>query len=206
MLTSGIVLLLACAAFVAYDAVTFRQQLAENVSVLADVVGNHCAAAIDFDDPQAAGQTLAVLRAKPNIVSACVYSRDGRVFATYQRDTNAMFVPPAMQTAGQEFTGDQLLLFRPIEQKRVMTGVIFVASDLNELSARLARYLDIVGLVLLATLLVALPLSSRFQRLVSDPILQLARVARDGGAGQELFAARGQTRQRRNRRVGGRVQ
>ena len=32
MLTSGIVLLLACAAFVAYDAVTFRPQLAENLS------------------------------------------------------------------------------------------------------------------------------------------------------------------------------
>ena len=109
MLTSGIVLLLASAAFVAYDAVTFRRELVGNVSVLADAVGNNCAAAIDFDDPEAAGQMLAALHTKANIVSACVYSSDGQVFATYQRDTNAVFVPPAMQTAGQEFTGRKTL-------------------------------------------------------------------------------------------------
>ena len=178
MLTSGIVLLLACAAFVAYDTITFRRELAGNVSVLADAVGNNCAAAIDFNDPETAGQMLDALRAKPNMVSACVYSRDGQVLATYQRDTNAVFVPPAMQTAGEEFNGGQLLVFRPINQKGVMTGVIFVASDLKDLSARLMRRLAIAGAVFVLTLLVALPLSSRFQRLVSDPILQLARVAR----------------------------
>ena len=100
------------------------------------------------------------------------------MFAVYQRDSGAAFVPPAMQTAGQEFTGNQLHLFRPIRQKGELTGVIFVASDLNELSAVLKNYLGIVGVVFLATLLVALLLSRRLEQLVSDPILQLARVAR----------------------------
>ncbi len=59
-----------------------------------------------------------------------------------------------------------------------MTGMIFVASDLNALPERLLRYLGIVGLVFLASVLVALLLSSQLQRLVSDPILHLAQVAR----------------------------
>ena len=178
MLTSSVVLLLACAAFVTYDTVTFRRRLVESVSVLADVIGKNCAAAIDFNDAKAAGETLEALRANENIVSACVYSRDGRIFAVYQRDPAQAFDPPTRGAAAQEFTGDQLHLFRPINQRGEMTGAIFVASDLKDLSARLLRYLCIVGVVFVVALLVAFMLSSRLQRLVSEPILQLARVAR----------------------------
>ena len=178
MLTSSVALLLACAAFVTYDAVTFRRQLVEDVAVLADVIGNNCAAAIDFNDPKTAADTLAALRVNNHVVFACVYSLDGQVFAVYQRDRRAALVPPAMSVTGQIFTSDELHLFRPIKQRGELTGMIFVASDLKDLSARLMRYLGIVGGVFLASLLVALALSSRLQRVISDPILHLTQVAR----------------------------
>jgi two-component system cell cycle sensor histidine kinase/response regulator CckA len=178
LLTSVIVLILACAAFVTYDTLNFRRELAERVTVLTDVVGNNCAAAIDFNDAQAAGEMLNALQANPDIVSACVYSKAGQVIATYQRDPGTGFVPPPLQTSGQEFAGDELRLFRPISQKRELIGMIFVASDLNELTARLTRYMGIAGIVFLTSLLVALILSRWLQQLVSNPILQLARVAR----------------------------
>jgi hypothetical protein len=50
VLTNSIVLLLAWAAFVTYDTVTFRRKLVESVSIMADVIGDNCAAAIDFND------------------------------------------------------------------------------------------------------------------------------------------------------------
>jgi len=177
MLTSSVALLIACAAFITYDTVTFRRELGERVTILADAVGNNCAAAIDFNDPKTAAETLAALHADDNIVSACVYSRDGQAFAVYQRDGNSKFVPPAVQPAGQQFTRDELHVFRIIKQGGVMTGTIFVASDLKDLSARLMNYAGILGMVFLTSLLVALALSSRLQRLVSDPILHLAQVA-----------------------------
>jgi PAS domain S-box-containing protein len=178
MLTSSVALLLAGAAFIAYDTVTFRRELVGSVSVLAEAIGNNCAAAIDFNDPKTAEDTLAALHANGNIVSACVYSRDGQVFAVYQREGASPFLPPAMRGASQEFMGDELHLFRPVMQRGEVVGAIFVASDLKDLSSRLMRYLGIVGLVLLASFLAALALSSRLQRLVSDPILNLAQVAR----------------------------
>jgi len=178
MLTSSIVLFLACSTFVTYDAATFRRQLVESVSVLANAVGNNCAAAIDFKDSSVAQETLSALRENDNIVSACVYSRDGHVFAVYQRDGASQVAPAMMPGAGQEFTGDQLHLFRPIRQQGEVVGSIYVASDLRAFSTRLMRYIGIAGMVLMVSLLVALGLSSRLQRLVSDPILQLARVAR----------------------------
>jgi signal transduction histidine kinase len=180
-LTSSVVLLLACAAFVTYDTVTFRLQLVENDSVLAEAIGNNCAAAIDFNDPKAAEETLAALHAKESIVAACVYAAGGQLFARYQRDRATPFVAPVVREPGQQFTRDQLHLFRAIRQQGVVVGTIFVASDLKDVWSRLMRYLAIVGLVLLSSLLVAFALSSRLQRLVSDPILHLAQVARSVG-------------------------
>jgi signal transduction histidine kinase len=177
-LTSSVVLLLACAAFVAYDTVTFRRELVESVSVLAEAIGNNCAAAIDFNDPKTAEETLAAMHANGSIISACVYSRNGKVFAAYQRDASSPFVSPRQRDTGEEFSGGELHLFRPIQQQGVVVGTIFVASDLKAISSRLMRYMDIVGLVLVASLLVAFVLSSQLQRLLSDPILRLAQVAR----------------------------
>ncbi len=178
MLTSSAALLLACAAFIAYDTMTFRRELSERIAVLANAIGNNCAAAIDFKDLKTAEETLAALHADANIVSACVYSRDGQVFAAYQRNSASPFVPPIMRDAGQEFTSDQLHVFRPIKQQGEVVGTIFVASDLKGISSRLIRYVGIVGLVLLASLLLAFILSSQLQRLVSNPILHLAQIAR----------------------------
>jgi PAS domain S-box-containing protein len=178
MLTSSVALLLACAGFIAYDSITFLRQLSERVTILADAIGHNCAAAIDFDDPKAAQETLAALSADGNIVWACIYARDGGVFAVYQREAAASFVPPPVPPAGRVFTRSELHLVRDIRQGGVMTGMIFVASDLKGLTSRLTRYAVIVGVVFLTSSLAALLLSNQLQRLVSVPILHLAQVAR----------------------------
>jgi signal transduction histidine kinase len=179
MLTSSIVLLLACAAFVTYDVVTFRRQLIQNVSVLAEAIGNNCAAAIDFTDPKTANETLSALAADPEIIGACIYTKGGTVFATYDRENDdIIFTPPALHTNGHTFARHRLILSRPIAYKGEPVGVVYLESDMRALSTRLWRYAGIVGLVFLASLLVALALSIQLQRLVSDPILHLAQVAR----------------------------
>jgi two-component system NtrC family sensor kinase len=179
MLTSSIVLLLACAAFVSYDVVTFRRQLVQNVSVLAEAIGNNCAAPIDFNDPKTAGETLSALQADPEIIGACVYTKEGEVFATYDRaNDDIIFTPPALRTEGHAFEQGRLILSRPIAYKGEAVGVVYLESDMRALSSRLWRYAGIVGLVFLVSLFVALGLSIQLQRLISDPILDLAQLAR----------------------------
>jgi HAMP domain-containing protein len=179
MLTSSAVLLLACAAFVTYDVFTFRRELVESASSLAEVVGNNTTAAIDFNDPTAAEKTLAALRGEPNIVRAHVHTLDGRTFATYSREgTRAPPEVPRSLGAQHVFTAQHLHLFRPIAQGGEQVGTIELVVTLDELENRLWRYAGIAGLVLAASLLAAFGLSNQLQKLVSDPILQLAQVAR----------------------------
>src|SRR5688572_8473313 len=81
MMITGIALLLSSAALVTYYSVSYRRDLAEDITVLADAIGNNCAAAIDFNDPKTAAETLDALRANPDVIAACVYTRSGEVFA-----------------------------------------------------------------------------------------------------------------------------
>ncbi len=179
MLTASVALALACSAFIALEVIRFRGQLADRVTTLADVLGENCTAAIEFVSPSDAVETLASIRAEPNIVAATVFDGNGLTFATYLRQTNGPpFVPPPRE-GDRVFLKDGLLhVFRPIEQRKERVGTIYLASDLAELRRRLALYLGVGGLVFIGSLAAAFGLSSRLQRLVSEPILQLAGVAR----------------------------
>jgi PAS domain S-box-containing protein len=178
MLISTVALILACAIFVAFDVINFRKDLVKKVSVLAEAIGNNCTATMQYNDPKTAEDTLSALRAEPGIVSACIYDRKGSVFAVYTRQGATVIKPPPLQAAGHEFKDDSLYLFHPITQQGETIGTIFVASDLTDLHERLARYPAIVCGMLAVALLVVLILSNRLQRVISDPILHLAQVAR----------------------------
>ncbi len=179
MLTAAAGLLLACGAFTLLEVVRFRSQLAERVTTLADVLGNNCTAAIEFGGPNDAEGTLASIRAEPNIVAAAVFDGEGRIFAVYRsQPAGAAFISPRLQRDGAEFEGGLLHVYRPIQQKGERVGTIYLASELAELPRRLALYAGVGVLVFLGSLAAAFGLSSRLQRLVSEPLLQLAGVAR----------------------------
>ena len=178
-LTSGLGLLVACAAFMTYDVLSFRARMVDDLQALAEIIGDNSTAALAFNDPRAADVVLSALRAKPNIVDAYLYTPSGRIFARYQGpDAAAGLMPPPPEGAGHRFEGAHLLLFRTTFLKGDPVGTVCLRSDLREMSARLGRFGAAVALVLLASILFVLGLSSRLQSVVSRPIVDLAETAR----------------------------
>src|ERR1700712_3625920 len=95
MLTTTVALLLACAAFTAYEVIKFRHEMVRDLATLSDIVDHNSFAALDFNDPKNAVETLAALAAQPNIIGACIFTPDGKVFATYDRPgDNIVFQAP----------------------------------------------------------------------------------------------------------------
>src|SRR5436190_12392064 len=76
LLTSSIVLLLACAAFVIYDQITFRRSMIDDLDTLAEIIGENSRGALSFGVPKAGKEVLAALKARPHIVAAGLY-KDG---------------------------------------------------------------------------------------------------------------------------------
>src|SRR5207302_1265217 len=181
ILVSGAALLISCAAFVAYDLVSFRDAMVHNLSIQAQIAGSNSVSALLFDDPQTAESTLSELKAAPNIVSAGIYTPQGRPFAMYQRDgagENLELPPiPSGQIEAHWFKDGQLVVVRTIVFQEKPAATVFIHSDLQEMSHRLKRYAGIAALVLFASLIAALLVASVFQRAVAEPIVHLATIA-----------------------------
>ena len=178
MLTSSVALLLACLVLAIYDAISFRQALTRNLSTLAQIIGSNSTAALTFNDANAAREILAGLSAERHIVSACIYTRNGVVFAKYLRgDPSAQFTPPMVQPEGAHSQRSRSTWFHHVTLDGEPLGIVYLESDGTELYDRIERFTGIVLLVLLGSSLVAWFLSRRLQRIISDPILQLARTA-----------------------------
>src|SRR5262249_30327287 len=178
MLTSSVALLLAGIAFGTYELIMFRRAMTSHLLTLAEMIGANSTAALAFNDQSAARETLTALSAEPHIVSATIYTRDGRAFAKYFRaDMSQDLSPSTSREDGHHFEQDYLVLFRRIVLDGERVGTVYIQSDLQELQARLQLYAGIVVAVLVASSCVAFMLSSKLQGVISEPILHLAQIA-----------------------------
>jgi signal transduction histidine kinase len=176
MLTTIAALVISSLAFLGYEFVRYRASLVRNVTSLADIVGANTTAALAFKDPQSAGETLKGLAAESHIVFARIFAADGSAFAGYSRN-RAQEQPPLPGQDGHHFTLRNLDLVQAIHLEGKRIGTIYLRSSLREMYRRLLEYAGIFAFVMFASSALAFLLSSRLQRFVSDPILQLAKVA-----------------------------
>ena len=178
LFTSGCALLVAGAAIVANDIVSLRNSMRRELSILADVLGNHSTAALVFGVRETAEDTLSALRSQPHIAQACLYDSKGRPFARYTRPGEKIRAPARPDTDGERFEDSHLVVYRPVILDNKRVGTMYLLSDLNEMNRRLRWYALVVVLVLLVALLVMFTLSLHLQRVISRPILALVGTAK----------------------------
>jgi PAS domain S-box-containing protein len=176
MLTASCALVLACIAFAAADFVSSRESLQNDLSTLASIIGSNSEAALMFADRETGVQTLSALHAKPSVVAACIYTASGQPFAEY-RTTPRPLHPATAPPAGIRFRHRRLEVTQNIVLNDETIGRLFIAADARDLIARMKRYGLVALTILVASLLVALALSSRLQRILAMPILDLATLA-----------------------------
>ncbi len=176
--TCTIVLMLACVALAVFEIFSFRQTLVRDLTVLADVLSRNTRAALAFQDEDAAQKTLLALESEPQVVAACLYTDQGTVFASYTPDGKPARWPVHPSADGHRFDQNGLSLFRPVVLNEKHIGTIYLRADRQGMYNRLRLSLAIGAAVLLGSILIALGISERLQRPISEPILALAKTAR----------------------------
>ena len=177
MATTGGALLVAGAALVYFDLARFRSEMTSDLTTLADIVAENSNGALTFHDQADAADVLGALRLQDSIAAAALYDVHGRLFASYAPRPGTPF-PPRPGRDGARLEADGVVVFRPVWQGDERIGSVYLRSDLDELFSRIRAQAISVGAVFFAAAVLALLLSSRLQRLVSRPILSLARTAR----------------------------
>jgi two-component system sensor histidine kinase/response regulator len=172
-------LLFASAAVLAYDQLAIRSEMRNDLSVLAEIFGVNSTAALTFGDQRAAEELLGGLRAKRHVVAAFIYDSLGKVFAAYRRGDISKSSPvPAVGPDASWFEYQRLKVAQTIRLNDQAIGSIYFESDLGELYASLRRFAWIMLAILLGTASLALLVSERLQRIISEPIANIARVAK----------------------------
>ncbi len=176
--TSSIAILLAGLAIAALQWRSASDSTQSDLTTLAQVMAANSTAAISFNDVIAAEENLRALRARPNVILACLFSGSMdslRSFAEYRARASAPDCSTALLNAERrrgELRGQAL-----VEHDQETLGRLLIIESDAALWAALRSNALTLSVTMLACLLVALLLSSLMQRLIASPILALAETA-----------------------------
>src|SRR5690606_16025059 len=107
LLTSGVVVILTLATFLAYEFFTHRKTAISELSSSGYTGASKRTAAVAVDMPQEAAEILAALRAESQIVLAGLYDEEGNVFSGYPEGA-ADQLPPFNTEQGYALKGAYL--------------------------------------------------------------------------------------------------
>jgi signal transduction histidine kinase len=186
VLASGIALAVAGVGFMAYDLTRVRQEMVDDISLLGSTISYHCRAPLSFDDRKAARETLQALEIHSPIRLACIFGEGDLPFACYRpQGSGAAGEVARPSLEGIFFEEDALIFAGPIVLGDRQIGRVYLESDLREIRERRAAYFAFTALLLLASFGGAVLFASRLQRIISDPIIELAETARAISEGRD---------------------
>jgi signal transduction histidine kinase/DNA-binding response OmpR family regulator len=162
---------------VAYDVLTFKRDMVESTRLIAQVVGEYSVSDLVFYDREAATETLGKLATLPAIEYACLFDRNGERFSIFGDEPD-----PADQEIRLEesvrFADGALHMVRPVVYRGENHGTLYLRASTHGLEAKILRHVAIVvaGMAMLVCL--SLLLAFRLQRIISQPVLDLAALSR----------------------------
>ena len=178
LLTTLVALVISLGTIVVYDLRAYHRNLVADISTQAELLGHMSSAALAFDDERLALENLNLMRIRPRVTAGALYKADGSLFASYRANERVGALPAKVGKEGVSIAGSSVELFKPIVDNGELLGTVYLRAD-YELSGRTADYLAIALGVTVLALLVALLLLRRLDFVITQPILDIADVARE---------------------------
>jgi signal transduction histidine kinase/ActR/RegA family two-component response regulator len=169
-------LLAASLAMLLFDLRAFQRYWTDDLMTQADIMARVTAPALAFNDNETARQNLAVLRVRPQILAAAIYTSGGARFASYEVAPGQRF-PAGPERSGYRIEGGEVVVFRNIVENGEMVGTVYLRSRYGLLE-RLRSYGAILGAVMLCALAIAALVASRLQAAITRPLESVTDVAR----------------------------
>jgi len=180
MVTTVIALLFAGVAFIVWEQNSTRRTMTQDLSIQAEMIAENCKAALSFNDANDAEELLKSLHVKSSIVFGGIYNKNGDMFASYHNDNCYESHPARLDQNGYDSQNNKLLtVFQPIILEGETVGTVCLQSDWKPLYVMLRHNTNIIMAVLLFAAVAAYFISSKLQKIISGPILNLANIAKN---------------------------
>ncbi len=184
LVTMSLALLLASVVAILFDRQAARDNLEQEVNVLARVIAQRSTAALTFGDRHLALENLNTLAGKNTVVNACIYDDGGVLFAEYLRKGNTthpcnkspdLAIPgfSGRYFSGQYFTGHYGILLDGAD-----IGSVYIKVSLEDINAHMVNYVISVLLIFLVVGTLAFLLAMKLQKVITRPIDDLVQASR----------------------------
>ncbi len=157
----------------------FKQGSKDDLSRLAEIIGNRSASALILKDHGLAGENLSVFNNIPSIQITCLYDAQGKVFAGSAKQLRSNYICP-LQVYREEtqFDDKKLIVIKTIQNDEKKLGSIYVLADFSTAYWRKIKFLGILFLVMTAISLVTFLLSRPLLIRISKPIKDLVNTVK----------------------------
>lgn len=183
MIASCFAMLVTSATFVAYQYLSFKDWLAEDLTSDAAVMAHNSMGALAFNDPLDGQDALEAIQGVSSMTGAALYDKNGRLFASWQKANEPVLPVPAPNWTGIREIRGQMLIAEKIYKKEQFLGTIILRSNQQELAAFLQKSMIAIVFLMVLTSAITLLLSNWLKQIISGPVAHLstvmARVAKD---------------------------
>ncbi|CAG1017091.1 putative signaling protein [Burkholderiaceae bacterium] len=141
VVSSGAALLIAGLIFDGFVYLSLRGAMVEDLTMQARIAADNTSAAVLFDDPLAAAQTLDALRASRAILHADLHDANGRVIARYgtpEEHAPLDAAAPISNESGHTVAGDRIYVTQLVQEAGRTVGSLHIVATLGPLYRRVA--------------------------------------------------------------------
>jgi signal transduction histidine kinase len=169
---------LACVALLAYELRGYRETTTRQMSTIARIIALNSSAILIFDDEKMAAETLSGLRAEPDVTEAALYDANGRIIAVYPPTLARSSLPALRKEELTHVGGRDLIIYCAVSDRDGRLGTLYMKADLTAMYKRFQIYGVVMFAVSVGAGAFALGASAFFQKIISQPIRELAAAAK----------------------------
>ncbi|MDO9425136.1 MAG: EAL domain-containing protein [Methylobacter sp.] len=152
----------------------FQKNTRDDLSILAQIIGNRSTAALMFGDRDLANENLAVFNNLPDVQAACLYDAQDAVFAQLQKNRDQEWTcPVSVKAEKTRFEDTYLRVVQPIIVDTAEVGTVYIQADLTPAYWRKVQFIGLIFLVLAGISILTFFLSTPLLKLISSPIRKL---------------------------------
>jgi len=170
-------ILVASIAYSVFDVLNYRAEIKKNASLNATLVGEYCKAPLLFSYKEEVDKALLKLKSIPEVVSACVFNKDGTPYSVYYKDSNSVFKYTNLDEQNFVDNWRYLHVVEPLKTNNEVEGTIHLMVSTLPLIEKIGTNLSVIVILILVLSIPVYITASKLQRLVSDPILKLAETS-----------------------------
>ena len=184
--TTILALLISSLMIGSFQVFAFYRTLLVHIGVVASMVGNNSAAALEFGDTKSGVQVLGTLKAEPDVEAGLLLNRDGLAFAAYNLPITGEAAPAEiaedpwfdassrLETPETRLKWQRLEFLAPIRFDNETVGHIYLRMHLDRLYRYAAWTALVIFGVIVGAAMIAIALSRGLQRRIAQPIQHLA--------------------------------